>query len=277
MTIDQIRIFVAVAHHGSMRSAARALGKSQPAITASIRRLEISLDGELFAPGSRPARLSRFGERFLKRATELVNILELTDAFSSRSSVKKLSVCFDYGLSFYEVVDISLLLLRENPLRSLDLFRVDTHAIQKLLIQQEIDIAITQPFRHLPSHLQSKPVGRREFVEVQAPEQSGRRHRQMFVHGSKGQPLWCSQSDSSLNAISFNRPQDMLSAMREFYGIGWLPKGEVEESLAGHELVLTKRDSENIGYQLIWQSDVNSELKLVEKIHQLSQSFAVNA
>ncbi|MCW8346572.1 LysR family transcriptional regulator [Vibrio sp. ZSDZ65] len=276
MTIDQIRTFVAVAHHGSMRSAARALGKSQPAITASIRRLEISLDGELFAQGSRPVKLSRFGERFLKRATELVNILELTDAFSSRSCVKKLSVCFDYGLSFYEVVDISLLLLRENPLRSLDLFRVDTHAIQKLLIQQKIDIAITQPFTHLPSHLQYKSVGWREFVEVQAPEQSGRAHRQMFVHGSQGRPLWCSESDSSLNAISFNRPQDMLSAMCEFYGIGWLPKGEVEEALAGHELVLTERVSTKLSYQLIWQSDANTELKLVEKMQQVSQSFALN-
>lgn len=277
MTIDQIRTFVAVAHHGSMRSAARALGKSQPAITASIRRLELSLDAELFAPGSRPVKLSRFGERFLKRAIELVNILELTDTFSSRSSVKKLRVCFDYGLSFYEVVEVSLLLLRENPLRSLDLFRVDTHAIKKLLIQQDIDMAITLPFKHLPNHLKYKPVGLREFVEVQALDQPGRSHRQMFVHGSQGQPLWFPETIRSLNAVSFNRPQDMLTAMREFYGIGWLPKGGVEASLAGHELVLTKRESAKIGYQLIWQSDVNSELKLVEKIHQLSQSFAVNA
>ncbi|MCF4175464.1 LysR family transcriptional regulator [Vibrio sp. McD22-P3] len=39
MTLDQIKTFVAIAHHGSVRKAARALGKSQPALTATVKSL----------------------------------------------------------------------------------------------------------------------------------------------------------------------------------------------------------------------------------------------
>lgn len=61
MTLDQIKTFVAIAHHGSMRKAARALGKSQPALTATVSRLEASLGYELFIRGTRPLKLSSFG------------------------------------------------------------------------------------------------------------------------------------------------------------------------------------------------------------------------
>ena len=48
MTLNQIRNIVAVAERGSLRSAARFLGVTQPAITRSIRELEHELGVPLF-------------------------------------------------------------------------------------------------------------------------------------------------------------------------------------------------------------------------------------
>ena len=48
MTLNQIRNVVAIAERGSLRSAARFLGVTQPSITRSIRELEHGLGVVLF-------------------------------------------------------------------------------------------------------------------------------------------------------------------------------------------------------------------------------------
>jgi DNA-binding transcriptional LysR family regulator len=45
--IQQLRTFVTVAEHGSIRAAARALMVSQPAVTRTIRELEKNLEVSL--------------------------------------------------------------------------------------------------------------------------------------------------------------------------------------------------------------------------------------
>lgn len=47
MNLRQLRAFVLIAEHGSIRAAARALCVTQPAATRSLRELEQSLGAEL--------------------------------------------------------------------------------------------------------------------------------------------------------------------------------------------------------------------------------------
>ncbi|WP_238364527.1 LysR substrate-binding domain-containing protein [Mesobacterium pallidum] len=72
MKFNQLRDFVAVAEHGSLRAAARALGLAQPAITRSIQELEHSLGAQLFIREARGVRLTPIGEGFLTRATMIL-------------------------------------------------------------------------------------------------------------------------------------------------------------------------------------------------------------
>lgn len=78
MRLNHIRDFIAVAEAGSMRAAARGLALSQPALTKSIRQLEMELGGVLLARGVRGVRPTELGQAFLARARAIA--LELNRA-----------------------------------------------------------------------------------------------------------------------------------------------------------------------------------------------------
>ncbi|PZP64557.1 MAG: hypothetical protein DI604_26710, partial [Delftia acidovorans] len=66
--LHHLRNFVAVARARSLRSAARSLGLTQPALTRSVRELEAELGVALFQRHARGVSLTVAGERFLLRA-----------------------------------------------------------------------------------------------------------------------------------------------------------------------------------------------------------------
>ena len=68
MKINSIRDFLAVAEHGSLRSAARHLGLAQPAMTRSIQELERELGATLFERRAKGVQLTTMGDVLLRRA-----------------------------------------------------------------------------------------------------------------------------------------------------------------------------------------------------------------
>lgn len=86
MDLSQLRYFDAVARHGSFSAAARALGITQPGLTKAVRRLEASLDCNLFRRLARGVALTEQGEALLRHANQL-NV-QLLDA---REEVRALS------------------------------------------------------------------------------------------------------------------------------------------------------------------------------------------
>ena len=76
MTLNQIRNVVAIAERGSLRSAARALGVTQPAITRSIRELEHELGVTLFERKATGMALTSLGDTFVRRASGIQHEVE---------------------------------------------------------------------------------------------------------------------------------------------------------------------------------------------------------
>ena len=68
MKLSHLRDVLAVAEHGSLRAAARALGSVQPGITRSIREIEHELGITLFERHAKGVRLTDMGRVFLRRA-----------------------------------------------------------------------------------------------------------------------------------------------------------------------------------------------------------------
>lgn len=68
MRLTQIRDFLAVVEAGSIRSAARKLGGSQPAVTKSVRSLEAELQVQLVQRMPHGIALTRSGSAFFARA-----------------------------------------------------------------------------------------------------------------------------------------------------------------------------------------------------------------
>ncbi len=68
MTLNQLRAFVEVVEHGSIRAAARHLAMEQSGLTQQIKRLEESLRARLFTRNARGITLTPEGQELLARA-----------------------------------------------------------------------------------------------------------------------------------------------------------------------------------------------------------------
>ncbi|GAB1438328.1 LysR family transcriptional regulator [Providencia sp.] len=73
--LNQLRAFVEVSRHGSIRAASRFLQLSQPALTKSIRELESILGAKLFIRSNQGIYLTECGEGFLRRASLILEEL----------------------------------------------------------------------------------------------------------------------------------------------------------------------------------------------------------
>jgi DNA-binding transcriptional LysR family regulator len=80
LTLDQLRILIAVAETGSFSAAARRLGRVQSAISQSIQGLEATLQLQLFERDGKTPRLNEAGRMILNDAHELVRGAELLRA-----------------------------------------------------------------------------------------------------------------------------------------------------------------------------------------------------
>lgn len=98
LSLQQATMFVAVARAGSLSGGAKALGMTQPALSRSIQSLEAALGAELFERLPAGVRLTGVGERFLKRAQELISLnAEVSTAMAAwkRGTQASLSVAGD--------------------------------------------------------------------------------------------------------------------------------------------------------------------------------------
>lgn len=76
LTISQLRVFTAVAEHGSIRAAARALGTAQSGITQQLQNLELILGATLLTRTNRGIALTALGQRLLQRAAAILGECE---------------------------------------------------------------------------------------------------------------------------------------------------------------------------------------------------------
>lgn len=78
--IDAMKLFVRVAEAGSFSKAAVALGVGQPTVSRRIQDLEAQLDVILFQRTTRALSLTEAGERFYRRAVDLIADYESAEA-----------------------------------------------------------------------------------------------------------------------------------------------------------------------------------------------------
>lgn len=74
MDINQLEVMVAVARERSFSRAAEVLGRTQPAVSQSIRRLETELGETLFDRSSKDGTLTAAGEVVLEYARQMLNL-----------------------------------------------------------------------------------------------------------------------------------------------------------------------------------------------------------
>lgn len=164
MELAELRVFVAVAGERSFSRAAEKLGRTQPAISQAIRRLEEELGEQLIARTTRSGSLTPAGEVLLRGCARLLKLAEETEAAVRRRSDQERAVV---RIGADELAaDALLSMLRgfmgQYPTMGLDVRRMREDEIVGALDCAAIDFGIA-PSERVPARLQHIPFGRARF------------------------------------------------------------------------------------------------------------------
>lgn len=271
--LHQIRAFVEVTHHGSIRAAARELGLSQPALTKAIRELEEGLGAALLLRTSQGVTLTDCGRAFEQHARLIIEELR-----RARENVEQLNGILRGQIAMGASATVARTLLpqvvgrfrRELPGVKLRVIEGQLSSMIAGLRDGEVDFSInTVSTGMLENDLEALPLFSKPFVVVMRrdhPKSAARRLRELIDcdwvlptarsgyyadladtlenHGFSRQRVRvvCDSFTTSLNLIQHS---DMVGAfasqMTAQHGMGELTELTLEDPLPMATFHLVKR------------------------------------
>jgi len=176
MTLDQLRVFIAVAEQGHVTRAAEVLGMSQSAASAAIAALESCYQIKLFDRVGRGIRLTETGRIFLREARAVVDRASL-----ARSAIEELAgypvgsvaIAASQTIATYWLPRRLAAFHAANPRVRLNVVIRNTNEVENAVVEGEVNIGLVEgPTQH--------PALIRELID----------HDQIaLVVGSKQAPL----------------------------------------------------------------------------------------
>lgn len=152
MNIVQLTTFVAVIETGSLTSAARRTGVTQPGVTRQMQRLEAELGVALLERLPTGVRATREGERFLTYAQDaLQGYGELLTAIQDPSTPLegRLRIIASTTPGEYLVPELATGFSRQHPAVTTEVFVADTSAVIDEMLERRWDIGfIGRPTEH---------------------------------------------------------------------------------------------------------------------------------
>jgi DNA-binding transcriptional LysR family regulator len=143
--IDELRHFLLIAEHRTFTEAARRAHLSQPALTASMRRLEDELGARLFHRGRAGAELTAAGSALLPRArAALAAIEEGKRAVAEVTGVRAGEVRIGAGgtACTYLLPPVLAAFRRQHPVIRFQLREALTDQLETALLDGELDLAV---------------------------------------------------------------------------------------------------------------------------------------
>lgn len=176
--VHDLAVLIAVAESGSVRSAASSLGRTQPAVSQAIQRLEEAVGFPLLDRSGYRACLTERGETFVKRARATVNQARELQAFASvlsRGVEARLRICVHGAIPLAGWMHLVSDLERRFPETVLELELGEGDAPFRRLHSDEAELAVVLSpavSRHAPG-LTFRKLGQLEFVNVVAARKLG--------------------------------------------------------------------------------------------------------
>lgn len=142
MELQQIKYFLAIVDFGTFMAAAEHVHVSQPTLSAGIRKLEQSVDAQLFNRGSRSATLTSAGELFLNSVRPAYN--QLLSAKSKLSDEqKKINLGILNSIAIDHIAEIIRTYRITNPHVFVDVFVGNDEDLFSMLKTKKLDMAFT--------------------------------------------------------------------------------------------------------------------------------------
>lgn len=172
-TVDQLRIFLAVAEHGSFNQAARKLGRALSVVSYGIAALELQLGLKVFdREGSRRPQLTDAGRALLADARAVIDEVDamMARARSVRQGLEtELALAVDVMVPSATIAAVLHDFQATFPTVNLRLHVEALGAVAALVLDQKADLAVAGPdIIDLPE-LQRAAIGSVELVPVASP------------------------------------------------------------------------------------------------------------
>ena len=169
--IHDLAAFVAVADGGSVRQAASDLGRTQPAITQAIQRLELAVGFTLLDRSTYRSTLTERGALFLKRARATIRQSKDLKAYAevlSRGNEACLRIAIHGALAPETWLPMLASVAEHFPDTVIELHTGEGNAPLRRLLSGEADlaIAINSPIDNAAMEVERQVVGEVEFVNV---------------------------------------------------------------------------------------------------------------
>jgi len=160
MELQQLRLFLAAAESESFTRGAERAFVSQPALSASISKLETEMGVKLFTRNKRNVVLTPAGRKLLRRAKMIVGeCAKAKNELKHHDIQKSLRLGVINTLSILRVAELIEQYRRENPELKLEVIDASAAEMERLEREDRIDVALTV--------LSKKPRLVREFVNSQ--------------------------------------------------------------------------------------------------------------
>lgn len=171
MTLSQLRTFIAVAEHGSVRAAAESLRISQPSVSGSLAALSEEIGVPLTEREGRGLKLSAAGEAFLPHAREALGLLDQGTRLA-RTAAEATSATVRIAAVYTAAESLLPPLLRrfreEHPEIPIQLEIGNREQVLSRLAAREADIGIGG--RAPDDGFEGLPMGPNHHVVVASPE-----------------------------------------------------------------------------------------------------------
>ncbi|SHO57406.1 HTH-type transcriptional regulator CynR [Vibrio quintilis] len=172
MELKQLQYFVAVVEQGSISGAARQLSLAQPAISASIKKLESELKLPLFHRRERGVSLTSEGQAFLQHARQILNQANdaklLMQAFEGLDH-GEVQVGVPSMLGSYFLPPLLMAFKHQYPGLSVNIVDSGTRSIRQALLNGELELGVVASNDVLPE-LDSERLLEEEMVVCMAED-----------------------------------------------------------------------------------------------------------
>ncbi len=271
-SLDQLRIFIAVAEHGSFGGAAKAMGRAVSAVSYGIAQLEAQLGHVLFArEGSRRPVLTPAGEGLLAEARSVADAVDalLAKARSLHAGLESaITLVVDVMVPGEVTAHVLGEFRRMFPTCALTLRIEGLGAVAFSVIDGGSDLGIAGPVPGDHPALERQAVGEIELIPVAAPLHplaragiapgESRRHLQLVL--TDRSPLTEGLEFSVLSPLTW-RLGDLSakhSLLKEGLGWGNMPRAMVAGDLASGALValdLPEKPGAHYPLNALWRRD----------------------
>lgn len=143
--LRDVEYFAAIAEHGQVQRAAAALGLSQPALSKSLRRLELAMNTKLLIRTPKGVDLTSVGTALLARVKQLRLSLndvtrEIADLSEGRAGHLRIGMA---GVLAHVVPTVCTTLLKESPRLTLQLAMAAHSPLVAGLRNNTLDVAVS--------------------------------------------------------------------------------------------------------------------------------------